>query len=174
MVTLFAMRLLQILIFLALVVLSGCVVMRNQPVIVEVKNLKLLRVSPFDQRFKVIMVISNQGSKELFVRRLKYHVILGSLEISSGEELIWKTVPAFSTQEIDMFFSTNIWGQLSPIFASAKENGQLNYYLEGELKTGNLFYQEVSYIRYANALTQDQLPMKKLEKLQKLMPNLSF
>ncbi len=154
--------------------LSGCVVTNNRPIDVTMDSLQLLRVSPFEQRFKLTMAINNKSSQELFVRRLNYKVMLSDLEITSGEELIWKAVPAFSTQEIEIFFSTNIWEQLGPVFAIVKESGQLNYYLTGELNTGSLLYQQVSDIHYTSTLTQDQLPMKKLNKLQKLMPNLGF
>lgn len=168
------MKLPKIFTLLVIMTLSGCVVTSNRPIDVTMERLQLLRVSPFDQRFKLTLAINNKSSQALYVRRLNYSVMLSNLEITSGQEDVWKSVPAFSTQKIEIFFSTNIWGQLGPIFAIVKEERQLNYHLTGELSTGSLLYQQISYIHYTSALTKDQLPMKKLQKLQKLIPNLGF
>ncbi len=154
--------------------LSGCVMMNSHPVEVKLESLEFVKANPFEQRFKLNINIKNSQSKKLFVRTLDYKVLLNGIEISTGEEPIWQDIPAFSTQQFDILVSTNIWGELKPIINSIKDTREINYYLTGNLVTGSLFNQRISYVRHSGTLTPDQLPMKKIQRLQKLAPALNF
>lgn len=154
--------------------LAGCVMINSRSVEVKLENLEFVRANPFEQRFKLNLVINNPRSESLYVRTLDYKVLLHGIEISAGEQPIWQNIPPFSSQQVNMVVSTNIWGQLKPIVNSIKNTREVNYYLVGNLITGGLFTQRTSYVRHEGTLTPEQLPMKKIQRLQELSPSFNF
>lgn len=154
--------------------LSGCVMINSYPVEVKLENLEFVRANPFEQRFKLNLSINNPRSKELYIRTLNYRVLLNGIEISTGEQPIWQEIAPFSSQQVNILVSTNIWGQLKPIVNSIKSAQEVNYYLVGNLVTGGLFTQRTSYVRHEGTLTPEQLPMKKIQRLQELAPSFDF
>lgn len=154
--------------------LSGCVMMNSHSVPVKLERVEFVKANPFGQRFRLNFSIQNDQSKKLFVRTLDYKIMVNGIQITKGEEQIWQEIPAFSTSQVNILVSTNIWEQLKSIAMSIKNYKQIDYYLTGSLVTGNFFQQRVSYINHTGSLTPDQLPMKKLQKLKKLAPTLNF
>lgn len=157
-------------VLLILSFLAGCVMMSSTPAEVKLHSLEFVKANPFEQRFILSINIRNTSSKSLFVRTLHYKIMINGIPISSDEQFIWREIPAFSTQQVDILISANIWAQLKPLVRTIKDYGEINYYLSGKIITGSLFYQKVSYINHSGTLTPDQLPKDKIDRLRKKLP----
>lgn len=159
------------LVFLLALALSGCVMMSSHPAEVKLEGIEFIRANPFEQRFVLNIKIKNTSSKSLFLRNLDYKIYLNGLVIAKGEQFVWREIAGFATDQLEIVVTTNIWHQLKPIISSIKEYQAINYYLAGKLTSGNLLYQQVSYINYSGTLTPDQLPKDKIDKLLKKIPS---
>lgn len=165
----------QLLIKLKLVIilafsLSSCVLMNRHPAEVKLQGIDFVKANPFEQRFIININIKNTTSKPLFVRTLNYRLLVNGLTIASGEQFIWREISGFASEQVAILVSTSLWSQLKPIFRSIKDVRAINYYLTGELTTGNLLVKQISPINHAGTLTSEQLPKDKLDKFRKKIP----
>lgn len=151
---------------------SGCVTTNSQPVSTEVTKLSIIKITPFGQNFKLWFTIHNKGSEPIYMRTFDYNLSLNNVPISKGNEALWRTIPAFSTYDFSIDLSANVWEQFKPIIATVKDTQKMDYYFSGELITGNIISQNRISIRHADTLTADDLPLKKIQRLQQFIPGL--
>lgn len=154
--------------------LTGCVTSNTQPIDTEVKKVSIIKVTPFGQDFRLWVDIKNEGSEPIHLRILDYKLSLNDIPISEGSEDIWQTLPAFSTRSVAIDISTNVWEQFKLIIEALQDTQQINYTFNGKLITGNMILQERVYIQQADTLTANDLPLKKIERLQRLIPGFSL
>ena len=163
-----------ILLIISGLLLTGCVTSSTQPVDIKIKKLILTKITPFGQSVKLSIDIQNKSSQPIYLRTLDYKLSLNGVQISEGEESLWRTIPAFSTYSFSIDVVANVWEQFKPVIATIKDTREINYYFTGELMTGNIMFQERVYIQQADTLTMNDLPLKKIQKLQHLIPNLGL
>lgn len=147
--------------------LYGCTRFSVYPPDVKLAGITIAKVTLVQQDFNLLIDITNTENKAIFVRTINYSLKVNGLLLAEGDDFVWKTIPAKGVQQVSIKVSANLWGQLLPLFQTAKSNQQLSYYFSGKLVTGNLFFRRVTDIHYSGELTPEQIPVKYINKLQK-------
>lgn len=163
-----------IILIITALLLVGCVTSSIKPIDTKLEKLSIIKITPFGQSFKLWINVQNKSNQAIYLRTLDYKLSLNNIQVAAGREAIWRAIPAFSSHVFSINISANIWEQFKSIIATIKDTQKINYYFTGELMMGGLIFQERIYIQQADALTMDDLPLKKLQKLQHLIPKFSL
>ena len=127
----------------------------------DVKLLKVdvVKARLLKQDLKLRFRIDNPNDSNLWVRGLRYKVVLNDMLIADGEYSDWFIVKANGHKHFSVPIRTNLWEHLKDITRMlGKPNQPIHYRLEGTLKTGFLFGDSVRIGRDGDIIPGDLIP----------------
>lgn len=127
----------------------------------EVKLLKVdvVKARLLKQDMKLRFRVDNPNDSGLWVRGLRYKVILNDILIADGEYNDWFKVTANGHRNFSVPIRTNLWEHLKDVTRMlGKPNQPVHYQLEGYLKTGFLFGDDVRIAREGDIIPGDLIP----------------
>ena len=127
----------------------------------DVKLLKVdvVKARLLKQDLKLRFRIDNPNDSNLWVRGLRYKVVLNDMLIADGEYSDWFIVKANGHKNFSVPIRTNLWEHLKDITRMlGKPNQPIHYRLEGKLKTGFLFGDSVRIGRDGDIIPGDLIP----------------
>ncbi|WP_296178751.1 LEA type 2 family protein [Pseudomonas sp. UBA1879] len=127
----------------------------------DVKLLKVdvVKARLLKQDLKLRFRIDNPNDSNLWVRGLRYKVVLNDMLIADGEYSDWFIVKANGHKNFSVPIRTNLWEHLKDITRMlGKPNQPIHYRLEGTLKTGFLFGDSVRIGRDGDIIPGDLIP----------------
>ncbi|MFK3797843.1 LEA type 2 family protein [Pseudomonas sp. NPDC088444] len=144
-------------------VLSGCssIMSSDAAKDPEVKLLKVdvVKARLLKQDMTLRFRIDNPNDSGLWVRGLRYKVVLNDILIADGEYNDWFKVRANGHRNFSVPIRTNLWEHLKEVTRMlGKVNQPVHYRLEGYLKTGFLFGDDVRIGREGDIIPGDLIP----------------
>jgi LEA14-like dessication related protein len=127
----------------------------------EVKLLKVdvVKARLLKQDMKLRFRIDNPNDSSMWVRGLRYKVVLNDILIADGEYSDWFIVKANGHKNFSVPIRTNLWEHLKDVTRMlGKPNQPIHYRLEGKLKTGFLFGDSVRIGRDGDIIPGDLIP----------------
>ncbi|MDH0747494.1 LEA type 2 family protein [Pseudomonas sp. GD03842] len=143
-------------------VLSGCSSLTGSDV--KDPDVRLLKVDVVKARLlkqdmKLRLRIDNPNDTNLWVRGLRYKVVLNDILIADGDYSDWFIVKANGRKNFSVPIRTNLWEHLKDVTRMlGKPNQPVHYRLEGYLKTGFLFGDNVRIGREGDIIPGDLIP----------------
>jgi len=158
----FQAKLIRVICILMMLASSGCAsLFTGGP---EDANVKLLRVDVvkaklLKQDMKLRFRVDNPNDANIWVRGLRYKVILNDILIADGDYSDWFIVKGNSHRNFTVPIRTNLWEHLKDVTRMlGKPNQPIHYRLEGKLKTGFIFGHSVRIDRNGDIIPGDLIP----------------
>jgi LEA14-like dessication related protein len=158
----FQAKLIRVICILLMLASSGCASLFTGGA--EDANVKLLRVDVvkaklLKQDMKLRFRVDNPNDASIWVRGLRYKVILNDILIADGDYSDWFIVKANSHRNFTVPIRTNLWEHLKDVTRMlGKPNQPIHYRLEGKLKTGFIFGHGVRIDRNGEIIPGDLIP----------------
>lgn len=126
---------------------------------VHLIKVEVVRAKLLEQKFMLYFRVDNPNDSDLTVRGLVYRIHLSQFMLAEGESSEWLTVDPKSSGYFQVPVRTNLWQHLREVVKLLKKPDQpIPYRLEGELKTGLFFGNDVHLSRYGEIIPGDFIP----------------
>ncbi|RMO03834.1 hypothetical protein ALQ48_05399 [Pseudomonas coronafaciens pv. zizaniae] len=139
--------------------LSGCSLLSfdslKDPEVHLVK-VEVIKARLTHQDFRLYFEVDNPNDSRLLVRGLNYKIMLNEAMLAEGKSSDWFFVEGDSRKTLLISVRTNLWQHARYIAKLLKKPDQpIHYQLEGKLKTGILFHNNVRILRSGDVIPGD-------------------
>ena len=125
-------------ILLALSLAAGCASFRGQPPRLNLVDLRVVKVTPLEQRYQVRLRIQNPNDRDFVITGMNFDLFLNDQHFLSGVNGQKVKVSRYGDAVVDVMATSTVFGLYRQIMALSQGQGrEFSYRIKGRLSLDN-------------------------------------